>query len=191
MVIGMMLRFFHEVVTGDPSKFGGFKLRGVTTQFTAAVELYRLFAEHNGNVPENELDWAMHNLLETLLRPEGLGNRPVDCPTDQVVFLWAFLSGGRYRIARHLQSFLAGIKCALRSIEIHSARVQARKQVHGESEEELFYNDLLTEGENPMDEEESDSDDLNGAEPPGPQSNTVPDLAAALQKLKNLKHSGG
>jgi hypothetical protein len=153
MVISMMERYIHAALTGCIQMLGPFKLRGVIAQFTAALNLYRLFATHHGEVPENELDWAMHVLLDTLLRPSGLGTRPVDCPTDQAGFLWAFLSNDHYRISKDLSSLIAGFKFGFRCIGIHGARVRAL----GRDSHTQFYNDDLPHGEIEHDDSQPDS----------------------------------
>jgi hypothetical protein len=127
MTISMMLRFIHAVLTNDAERFGHFKLRGVRPQFMAALVLYRLIVKSQGDVPTNSLDWATHDILETLLKPLGLGTRPIDCPTDQMAFLWALLSRNCYRISKDLSSLMSSCKFGFRCIEIHSARIQSQK----------------------------------------------------------------
>lgn len=154
MNISMILRFIHVVVTGDAAKLGCFKLRGVNAQFTAAVGLYRLIIERDGCIEENELIWSIHDLLVALYRPTGLGNRAVDCPTDQMVFIWAFLGSDRYRIALHLNSLMAGLKYGFRCIATHDARVQAVAQTK-DSSRFSFYDGLVFEdGEDLVDGDE-------------------------------------
>ena len=189
MTIRMMLRFFHAVMTGHASKFGPFKLRGVAAQFEAALGLYRLFAQYEGDAPEDDLDWALHKVLGTLLRPEGLGNRTIDCPTDQMLFLWACLSGGRYRIAAHLQSILAGLKCGFRCIDIHVARVEALQQQHKLTS---FYADLPIEQ---MDGEEVDDEvgDVDSGCLEAEVASSAPvdiDIASILNKLNRISADG-
>jgi hypothetical protein len=68
MAFHLMLRFLYIVLTGDALQFGLFKLRGVEMQFEAIIRLYWLFAEYTRDVIlEDELYWAMHNILVTLL----------------------------------------------------------------------------------------------------------------------------
>jgi hypothetical protein len=189
MTICMMLRFFHAVMTGHASRFGLFKLRGVPAQFEAALALYRLLAQYKGDVPEDDLDWALHNTLETLLRPEGLGNRTIDCPTDQMLFLWAYLSGERYRIAAHLQSICAGLKCGFRCIDIHIARVDALQLQH---ELTSFYTDLPVQrmGREEVEDEdgEEDSGCLETEAASGVPVNA--DMASILKKLNGISADG-
>lgn len=179
-----MLRFIHAVLTDSAHKFGLFKLRGVNTQFIAALSLYRLFAKSHGDIPENHLDWAIHDILETLLKPVGLGTRPIDCPTDQMTFLWAFLSRDRYRISRDLSSHLAGCKFGFRCTEIHAARVQVQQHDKGSS----FYGDLSDDGG------ESDEDDYEEMTQEKDQNAArefhEPDIQALLEKLSNLSPEG-
>jgi hypothetical protein len=52
-----------------------------------AIELYCLLVKTQGNISENNLDWALYDILEALFKPLGLGTWPVDCPTDQMAFL--------------------------------------------------------------------------------------------------------
>ncbi|KAH9988502.1 hypothetical protein BJV77DRAFT_964397 [Russula vinacea] len=141
MVICMMLRFIHAALTGSTEKYGHFKLRGVRAQFQEAASLYCLIARGNicdNNENLNSLHWAVHDALESLLKPSGLGTRPVDCPTDQMVFIWAFLSSTRYRIPSDLLSLISGLKFGFRCTEIHSARVRAEQK----SKDSPFYGDL-------------------------------------------------
>ncbi|KAH9011092.1 hypothetical protein EDB83DRAFT_2322272 [Lactarius deliciosus] len=196
MVISMMLRFIHAVLIGDGSRFGPFKLRGVETQFEAAMLLYRLFAEHADNVhiPEDRFHWALHNLLVAFLQPEGLGNRVIDSPIDQMLFLWSLLPNGHYRIPVHLQALLAGCKCGFRCISIHLARVDAHKQ----QQDKLvtFYQGLSVDDGAAMpvgDEVQSDDDSDNevGETPGGNMQQDEPniDITTVLKKLRNMEPS--
>lgn len=192
MVIAMMLRFIHSVITSHEQRFGPFKLRGVNMQVTAAASLYHLIATHD-DISENDLDWATHNLLETLLKPLGLGSRPVDCPTDQMSFLWAFLSRNHYRIAKDLSSLMAGCKFGFRCIKIHCARVQAQNRLPGAS----FYDrDLIYDGsEIQSDEDEDEGEDEGGDENPeqveNPSINVYKlDLDTLLAKLQDISPEG-
>ncbi|KAI9450534.1 hypothetical protein BJY52DRAFT_1191759 [Lactarius psammicola] len=162
MAICMMLNFIHDVLTNDAEKLGLFKLRGVRAQFIAALALYRLIVKNKGDILENTLDWATHDVLEALLKPMGLGTRPVDCPTDQMAFLWSFLSSSRYRISKDLSSLMAGCKFGFRCTEIHIARIQSQKRNRGSP----FYDAPYAEGESDAEslcpEGESDKE---GSEP--------------------------
>jgi len=184
MAICLILRFLHEVLTGDASQFGPFKLRGVETQFEAAIELYRLFAEHSGEdiIPEDKLHWAMHNLLVTLLQPQGLGSRMIDCPTDQTLFLWTLLPNGQWRIPVNLQSLLAGFKFGFQCTAIHLARVEAHKQRNNELV--TFYDSFL--------EDKKDVDDQGDfmAQQDLDIANIKLDIPTTLNKLKNITPSG-
>jgi hypothetical protein len=184
MAICLMLRFLHAVLTGDASKFGPFKLRGVKMQFVAAIGLYRLFAEHAGEdiIPEDKLHWAMHNLLVTLLQPQGLGSRMVDCPTDQTLFLWTLLPNGQWRIPVHLQSLLAGFKFGFRCTAIHLARIEAHRQQSYELV--AFYDSFL--------EDEKDVSDQGNfmAQQASDTANNKLDIPTILNKLKNLMPFG-
>lgn len=126
MVISMMLRYIHACLTGSKGKYGAFKLRGVEKQFLCATRLYHLITEHNGRPPESELVWSVHYMLDTLLRPIGLGTRPIDSPMDQALFIWCYVSNSRYRIAKEVASLIAGRKFVFRSTAIHVARVNSR-----------------------------------------------------------------
>jgi hypothetical protein len=188
MTIQMMLRYFHEVLNGHASRFGRFKLRGMTAQFVAALNMYRLFAQYGGEVPRRELQWPLHNLLDALLRPSGLDTRLIDCPTDQVMFLWAFLSNGRFRIAKDLSSLIAACKCGFRCIGIHIARVEARKM----DSTMPFYDDL-EQGD------ESGSSDEGSSELEEEQENewletgnlTLTNTDALVDVLQDLVATGG
>lgn len=140
MNLGLILRFFHAVVAGDVTQLGRFKLRGIDAQFSAALELYKLIIEQDGEIPEDALSWAVHKLMVTLYRPDGLGSRAVDCPSDQMLFIWALLEQDRYRIALHLNSLMAALKYGFRCIAIHDARVQSLGQ--DDSGSFAFYDDL-------------------------------------------------
>jgi len=168
MVICMTLRFLHAALIRNTVRFAKFKLRGTTCQFTTAVALYSLIFEHKGKVPENELLWAIHHFLDSVLRPPDLGHRPIDSPVDQMIFLWACLSDGRYRISKHISSLGAAIKCGLRCVAIHSARIHAQK-IDSSS---LFYAHLLDDQE--ADEEEASHSDTNDS-PPYPDSTADPE----------------
>lgn len=187
MTIRMMLRYFHEVLNGHASRFGRFKLRGVTAQFVAALDVYRLFAQYRGEVPRRELQWPLHNLLDTLLRPSGLGTRPIDCPTDQTIFLWAFLSNGRYRIAKHLSSLMAACKCSFRCTGIHIARVKAQKTDSTMS----FYDDLEHGDESgSSDEESSESEEEQESEWPETGDSALTNADALVDILQGLMATG-
>ena len=188
MVISMMTRYIHAALTGCIQKLGPFKLRGVIAQFTAALNLYRLFATHHGEVPGNALNWAMHDLLDALLRPAGLGTRPVDCPTDQAEFLWAFLSNDRYRISKHLSSFISGFKFGFRCIGIHGARVRAL----GKDNRTRFYDDDLPHDESEDDDSPPDFDmqELQEKDVQVTYNSPEPDLEALLAKVNDLNAEG-
>lgn len=104
MAICMMLCFIHATLNSDTEKFNQFKLRGVCTQFREAIQLYALITKTLGKVGENKLHWAVHSVLEALLKPLGLGNWLVDCSIDQMAFLWAFLLNTWYRISKTCQA---------------------------------------------------------------------------------------
>jgi hypothetical protein len=183
MVICMMLNFIHAVLTDDTEQFGGFKLRGVQTQVIAALALYRLIVNSQGDVPTNDLDWATHDVLETLLKPVGLGTRPVDCPTDQMAFLWAFLSRNRYRISKDLSSLMAGCKFGFRCIEIHAARVRAQKRQKGSS----FYDDLPYAG---CDEDDSEMLQMQEKNRYAARDSREPDIVTLLAKVNTINPEG-
>lgn len=188
MVICMMLRFIHAVLTDNIGIFGQFKLRGVHSQFRAALALYQLIARADGDVPENDLDWATHDVLETLLKPLGLGTRPIDCPTDQVAFLWAFQSGNRYRISNDLSSFISGYKFGFRCTEIQSARIRSQKRSKGS----LFYDLSYDQGASGEIEEEADLEIQEAQEENqyAAGGSAEPDIAALLEKLNNVNPEG-
>jgi hypothetical protein len=185
MVICMMLRFLHAALTNNTEKFGQFKLRGVHAQFREAVQLYHLIAKGLGDVNDYNLHWAVHSTLEALLKPIGLGNRPVDCPTEQMAFLWAFLSSTRYRISKDLSSLMAGCKFGFRCTEIHCARIQAQKK----SKNSAFY-DKLPCGEGESDEEDFDMLPTQGVNQCAADNSAELDMAALLDKLNNINPEG-
>ncbi|KAI9446282.1 hypothetical protein H4582DRAFT_2164376 [Lactarius indigo] len=183
----MMLNFIHVVFSGNGmEKFGRFKLRGVCAQFIEALNLYCLVAKSWGVVSTNDLHWAIHGILEALLKPIGLGTRPVDCPTDQMVFLWAFLSSNRYRILKDISSLISGCKFGFQCIQIHAARVQSQKKNKGSP----FYNST------PGSEGSSESREEEGLEALPPQEGgqhhdaaadlSEVDLEALLEKAKQI-----
>jgi len=187
ITIRMMIRYFHGVLIGRASSFGRFKLRGVIAQFVAALDLYRLFAEHRGEVPRHELQWSLHNLLDTLLRPSGLGTRPIDCPTDQAIFLWAFLSNGRYRIAKDLSSMMSACKCSFRCTGVHIARVKAQKRDCNKS----FYHDLELDGEiGSSDEDSSESEEERESEALETSDPSFTDVEALVKRLQDVVAAG-
>ncbi|KAI9429084.1 hypothetical protein BJY52DRAFT_1232661 [Lactarius psammicola] len=73
MAICIMLNFIHNILTDDAKKLGLFKLKGVRARFIAALALYHLIVKSKGDILENTLDWATHDILEALLKPMGLG----------------------------------------------------------------------------------------------------------------------
>ena len=191
-----MLRFLHAVLIGDALKFGPFKLRGVEMQFEAAMVLYRLFAEHAGKdeIPEDKLHWALHDLLVALLQPESLGDRAIDCPIDQMLFLWALLPNGHYRIAESLQVLLSGCKYGFRCTAIHLARVEAHKQ----QQDKLvtFYGSLLAVGEAPAMDGQSGNSSADDQVEEIPEGNMAQldvastDMATILTRLRNMTSPG-
>lgn len=184
MTISMMLNFIHAVLTNGSEKFGGFKLRGVRPQFLAALALYRLIVKSQGDVPTNSLDWSIHKILETLLKPLDLGTRPIDCPTDQMAFLWAFLSRDCYRISKDLSALMSGCKFGFRCIEVHSARIQSQKRDKSSS----FY-DSPEPAEN-----ESDGESLEALQQQEEQylvdDSSELTLDALLKKVNNINSEG-
>jgi hypothetical protein len=197
MAFRLMLRFLYTVLTGDASQFGLFKLRGTEMQFEAIIGLYRLFAEHAGGViPEDELHWAMHNVLVTLLWPQGLEYQTIDCPTDQAIFLWALLPNGQYRIPGSLLSLLAECKFGFCCTAIHLAQVEVYKQQNKELI--TFYGSLLEDRRGTNDEwlRDDNSDikmeDISEGKPIG-QPDTANDsinIPTVLNKLRNIALSG-
>lgn len=197
MNLSIIIRFFHAAVAGDIAQFGSFKLRGVDGQFKAALILYRMIIEKDGEIPDNELSWAIHGLLVSLYRPTGLGNRAIDCPTDQVLFIWALLGHDRYRIALHLQSVLAAFKFGFRCIAIHDARVQSRRQSDDSSLP--FYDKMELQqcsgelGEHDLNSEEEDTIMSFSAAPEAVPAFPRPALpkTTILERLRTMKSKGG
>ena len=202
MVICMMLRFIHAALTNNTEKFGRFKLRGVHSQFKEAVQLYYWISKGMGDVDDNNLHWAVHSTLEALLKPVGLGSRQVDCPTDQMAFLWAFLSSTRYRISRDLSSLMAGCKFGFRCTEIHSARVQAQKKsTNSAFYDERPHNDGKSDGEsdgedgNENGEGQNDGEYLDIPRTHGTNQYEVDnsdelDVATLFERLDNINPEG-
>lgn len=193
----MMLRFIHAALTGDTSKFGAFKLRGTPDQFSAAVALYQLFALNGGNCPDVKLHWAIHKLLVALTLPVDLGQRSIDCPLDQMSFIWSCLPNGRFRIAKDISSLQAGIKFGLRCISLHAARVKSSKT--SSESGDPFYADGLAEDHVVIvedDEEASENEELfsimerSETDEPSPIESDEEDIDAHLAKLKDIVTKG-
>ncbi|KAF8346795.1 hypothetical protein F5887DRAFT_1072887 [Amanita rubescens] len=155
MTIAMVLRCIHAELSKDASEeFGAFKLRGTLKQFRAALTLYQLFWERKGESLGDEVDWAIHVLLETIFCADALGNRPIDCPTDQAIFLWSYVSTGRFRAPSAVVALLAGAKYSFRCIALHMARIQVRNSMSS-GEHGPFFDSASCE----LDEGEEDKTD--------------------------------
>ena len=192
----MILRCIHAELLGDTSDFGAFKLRGTLKQFRAALTLYQLFWERKGEDLDDEANWAIHALLEAIFHTDhdGLGNRPVDCPTDQVIFIWSYVSARRFRTPSAVKSFAAGARYTFRCIALHMARIRVQCSMSSGERQTFFDNatsDLADEGE----EEEADqaaeigeNDDIGNN--PG---HGLDDMSkdAFLAKLDNFLQSKG
>lgn len=134
----MLLRHIDAILTERASHCGPFKLRGVKPQFKAALTLYQLFLTTGGDDLDPQADWAIHNLFQTLLCPEGSNDRAINYPTDQAIFLWAFLSDHRYKISSHIQSIISAGKYCLRCVSLQIARIQVRGDSDGPFFEEMM-----------------------------------------------------
>jgi hypothetical protein len=69
--------------------------------------------------------------LESLVCAAGSSDRAINYPTDQAIFLWAFLSYRTYRIPSHVQSLVAAAKYCFRYVALQIAMIQARGDVDG------------------------------------------------------------
>ena len=120
----MMLRYIHAIATKAASNYGPFELRVTKSQLKASLALYFIFTKAEDNTVNPKADMAIHSLLEALLCATGLDDRAINCPTDQVLFLWTCLSDRTYRIPSHVQSFLSAAKYCLRCIALQVANFQ-------------------------------------------------------------------
>jgi len=152
MTVALLLRHIHAILTGRASDYGPFKLRGVMPQFEAALALYHLFLTTGGDDLDPEADWAIHNLFQTLSCPEGFNDRAINYPTDQAIFLWAFLSDHKYRISSHIQSLMSAAKYCLRCISLQIARIQVRGDL-----ESPFFETVSNSGTD-MEDDQDDGD---------------------------------
>jgi hypothetical protein len=196
MTIAMILRCIHAELLSDTSDFGAFKLRGTLKQVRVALTLYQLFWERKGEDLDDEVNWAIHALLEAIFHADGLGNRPVDCPTDQVIFLWSCVSARRFRIPSVVKGFAAGAKYAFRCIALHMARIQVQSSM---SEERQFFFDSATseladEGEEEEEEEADEAAEIGENDDIGNNSRRgLDDVSkdAFLAKLNNFLQNTG
>jgi hypothetical protein len=134
----------------------------------------------------------MYNILATLLQPQGLGYRTIDCPTNQAIFLWALLPNGQYRIPACLLLLLAECKFGFYCTAIHLAWVEAYKQ----QDKELitFYGSLLEDRKDTNDEWLSDDsgnmemEDISEGNSIGQpdMANDNTNIPAVLNKLSNI-----
>lgn len=189
MTVAMLLRHIDAILVEQASGYGPFKLRGVKPQFKAALALYQLFLMTGGDNLDPQADWAIHNLFQTLVCPEGSNDQSINYPTDQVIFLWAFLSEHRYRISSHVQSLLSAAKYCLRCVSLQIARIQVRGDMDGpffeEGLSELSNSGAETEVEF-GEEDENDGDASSGGDGvPVTIENTTEniDTGAALEWL--------
>ena len=131
MTVAMLLRHIHAILEKQTSNYGSFKLRGTKPQFKAALTLYKLFLTTGGDGLDPQANWAIHCLFESLMCAAGINYRPINYPTDQAIFLWAFLSTQTYRIPSHVQGLLAAAKYCFRCIALQIARIQVQGDVDG------------------------------------------------------------
>lgn len=170
-----------------------YKLRGVVKQFLCAVSLYRLIAKHDGEPPESELAWSVHYMLDSLLRPVGLGTRPIDSPMDQVFFIWCYVSGSRYRIAKDVAALIAGRKFIFRSTAIHVARVNSRES---QSRRSLYDGIPAGEESHPKERrsvhqaETSVTSQISQSDETRPATQPEVDKETLLERLAKLKSQG-
>lgn len=168
----MLLRHIDAILTERASHYGPFKLRGVKPQFKAALTLYQLFLTTGGDNLDPQADWAIHDLFQTLLCPEGSNDRAINYPTDQAIFLWAFLSDRRYKISSHIQSILSAGKYCLRCVSLQIARIQVR----GDSDSP-FFEEMMSTPSNSGAETEADDEDDDGDASSGGEGVTVENTA--------------
>jgi hypothetical protein len=131
MTVTMLLRHVAAILAKKATNYGPFKLRGTEPQFHAALTLYQLFQTTGSEDLGTQADWMVHNLFEMLLCAEGFDDRAINYPTDQVIFIWAFLSDHRYRISSHVQSLLSTAKYCLRCIVVQIGRIQVQGNRNG------------------------------------------------------------
>ncbi|KAN0141557.1 hypothetical protein V8E53_000019 [Lactarius tabidus] len=138
ITVAMLLRHIDAILREKTSAYGPFKLRGTRPQFKAALRLYKIFLTNGGAGLDSQADWAIHHLFETLVCATGSNNRAIHYPTDQAIFLWAFLSAQTYRIPSHVQSLLSAGKYCFRCIALQIARIQVLGEMDG-----LFFEDQV------------------------------------------------
>lgn len=131
MTVAMLLRYIHAVATKTTSQYGPFEVRVTKSQLKASHALYHLFLMAKGDAIDPEADVAIHNLFEALVCAADSDDRAINYPTDQVLFLWAYLSDRMYRIPSHVQALLSTAKYCFRCIALQIARMQVEKDVHG------------------------------------------------------------
>ncbi|KAF8346247.1 hypothetical protein F5887DRAFT_1073895 [Amanita rubescens] len=187
MTVAMLLRHIDAILAERASDYGPFKLRGVKPQFKAALTLYQLFLTTGGDDLDPQADWAIHNLFQTLLCPEGSNDRTINYPTDQAIFLWAFLSNHRYRISSHVQSLLSAAKYCLRCVSLQIARIQVQGDLDSPFFEEIMPKSG-TETEAELEEDDGDDGDISSGGERVAVENTA-DTGAVLEWLNTRLNS--
>jgi len=187
MTVAMLLRHIDAILAERASDYGPFKLRGVKPQFKAALTLYKLFLTTGGDDLDPQADWAIHNLFQTLLCPEGSNDRTINYPTDQAIFLWAFLSNHRYRISSHVQSLLSAAKYCLRCVSLQIARIQVQGDLDSPFFEEIMPKSG-TETEAELEEDDGDDGDISSGGERVAVENTA-DTGAVLEWLNTRLNS--
>jgi hypothetical protein len=128
MTVSLLLRHIHATATKTTLHYGPFKLRVTESQFKASITLYRILMTPEGN---SKADMAIHALFKTLLCTTSPNNRAINYPTDQVLFLWTYLSYRTYRIPSHVQALLAAAKYCFRCISLQIAKLQVTADALG------------------------------------------------------------
>ena len=191
MTVALLLRHIHAILKESASDYGPFKIRGVKPQFEAALALYHLFLTTGGDDLDPEADWAIHNLFQTLLCPKGFNDRAINYPTDQAIFLWAFLSDHKYRISSHLQSLMSAAKYCLRCISLQIARIQVQGDL-----DSPFFETISNSGTDMEDDRDngdvhaSSDEEMVIVEIPGEKIDTGEVLEWLNTRLNRLRNDG-
>lgn len=121
----MLLRFIHLKSRNRLKGLGTFTLLGHHDQAAAALDLYNLIIDNKGIPTPQTLLQYKHKLFDTLLRPKGLKDDKVACPTDQMLVLTSLLPNGRFRCASALRGQCCRLQHCFRSIVAQTSRLEA------------------------------------------------------------------
>lgn len=111
----------HGNETGRNKKMGTFRLKGSQNQLVTARTLYNFILANKGEPDISKLDELMHNFYDTLLRPNGLSEDIVSCPTDQMIFLFALHSKTEFRCASAIRNICSKLQFCFQSTLVQIA----------------------------------------------------------------------